>query len=29
MEAPNFWREVYYCQQIFLEMREEKKVTED
>ena len=25
MEKPNFWREVYFCQQDFLETREEKK----
>ena len=28
METLNFWREVYFCH-IFLETREEKKVTGD
>ena len=29
METPNFWREVYSASKIFLETREEKKVTGD
>ena len=29
MGAPNFWREYIFASKIFLEMREEKKVTGD